>query len=1351
MDLLLSVATHTLQLQLPTPTSRAAPMRIRFIASIAGLPFLILFAFSAEVSKPVSWSEPLRGIPLITSFDIPPTRHSGEVWGFAPAAAGQVWVGSDELILFNGESREKIELPFETYAVRGLAHDADGKLWIGGIGDIGHLERTETGGWRFVSAHAALHALGLDKVRVWEAQQTPDGVVFVTDEDVLRWDGGKFERWPMPSSSRLRPTRDRDRLWIVQPGVGLFRMEKTGPRSVYAAADLPVANLSWAVGSGSDESESLLVGGPDGIFRRLQNGWVKLEHLSTATSDKGPWRAVRVDARTVAIGTVLGGVVIGTIDDHVLAVIDRTNGLANESVTSLWLDERSDQLWIGHVGGMARVDARGATSVFDTRNGLNDSAALKTLVNGEKTYVLARHGLSVVAPQTDGHGASIRPIPMTASMPLSDVLSSGPNLWLSGLGGGIWKVNDERAEQETPLTGFIFGLVEAQAPPHEFFYLQGTEVWGLVSAPQGRWETRNLGADTGAIPISAVRDISGDLWISTVTRGIFRYRVVQTPDQPLLQLQRRFHAGSGLPLGDVKRPVLTTVGTRVFLLSDQTLLGYDRTRDAFVPLPGLERFVALAGTPSDDPTVSYWVVRDHNLNPALTNAALLIRLRSTGPDTAFAWEALEIPALDQAGRISGLSFTGGKDPALWIAGSLALLRQSIRGLTKSHAPPPVELRGIQSNGEPVALSPNRSTLSLAADTTQIRITLDGIKRTESRPMLVQALLKGVSNEWSKPQADAVFEFTGLRPGAYDFQARAVDRAGQTGPVLALSFVLRPPWYRTAPAIWAYNFAALLAVVAVVRWRVRHLRRLNQRLNQLVDERTAELGKANAARNEFLEAISHEIRNPLNGITNLVDLLHDAKLDPEAKKLAGSLGRSAAHLKQVFGDVLGYAKLEYGHVDVARTPFSLKLLLEDTLALFAVQAREKQSELRLILPAEFADGFTGDADKIQSVISNYVSNALKYAPGGPIEVILRIATQNEEENLSKVWLGVLDRGPGIREEEQALLFKKFSRGQGAKSISGTGLGLAICRGIADLMDGKVGVTSQPGHGSTFWLEIPLVPAPMPTQSATEARSASKPPAPQETLALIVDDLEYNQAVLRGIAQRLGYRSEVASCADDVWLLIEKSRFGVVFLDWELPGLSGGDIARRLRTHPHARDAVIIATTAHDTPDIVQKCLDAGMDGFAAKPFDTAQITEIVADAVSRHAGRTTEPRQDIPADQAASTKLTLTAFTDFAAGDPARAQQAVALYLQTLDQEIAALVEAIGTKDREMVARRAHRLRSHAGLVNGTALNTAAQRLALAARGDESIEWSIHTQAIFEEAAALKIAITRLANEPISTS
>ena len=1327
-------------------------MRIRL--SLLTIYLIGRFASGASQEPPTNvsqngWAEPSRGIPAISTFDVPPTRHNGEVWAFFPGGAGQLWIGSDELFLFNGGSREKIDLPFETYAVRALAQDQLGKLWIGAIGEIGHLEPTTNGKWHYVSARPELLAAGIDDLRdVWEAQQTPEGIVFVADEQILRWNGSRFERWKLPATPRLLASKDRDSLWIYQSGVGLLRMDTSGPRVVVPESQLPDTPIIWTVSPCPAEQaargEQLLICAANGVYLRRSGSWTKLERLSAAVFGKVAWRGVLLNDETVAIGTT-SGVVIGTTRDEILATIDRSSGLPNESVNSLWFDTTTSNLWVGLVGGMARVEARGATSVFDSHNGLNYMPVQKTVSHNGQTYILSRQSLSVISPGTAGRPATANPIVRLPTY-LSDSVSSGQDLWLSGLGGGIWRIVNGREKQEVAATGYIFALSKPRSLPFTLFFLENSHVRALAPNTDGGWTTQDLEADVGAYFLSLAQDGNGDVWVSTVTRGIFCFRPDNSSTKPRLQLVHHYASNQGLP-ANIKRPILTTLGGRIYVLSEESILGLDLEKNAFVPVPGLTSFAALAGTPAADPTVAYWVVRNVATTSEAASKPALIRLNAGATDAPPVWEPLDAPGLEQAGRINTLSFTSEGAGVLWAAGSQALVRFSIGLLKPQGQPPSIAVRSLTCDGVLIDIPKAADVLTLPPYTKSLRIDLDGVTRAEGNGLLVQTALRGLSDEWSLPRPEASVDFTGLRAGKYTFQARSVDCFGQTGPILKIAFVLAPPWYQTPLMIACYILVGVLVVLAIIWWRVRRLHKLNARLNRLVDERTVELARANTARNEFLESISHEIRNPLNGIANLVDLLRDIQLSPDAERLAQSLVRSAAHLKQVFADVLGYTKLEYGHVALTLSSFSLKLLLEDIIALFAVQAHEQNTELSLILPPDFDDGFRGDSEKIRSIISNFVSNALKYAPGGPVEIEMNCSPVKANDKLIEIWIGVRDHGPGLSQDEQANLFKKFVRGKNAKAsgISGTGLGLAICRNLADLLDGKVGVTSTEGKGATFWIKIPLERTTLPVRSA-KATGANGPAHTLNKRVLIVDDQEYNQVVLRGISIRLGYEAEVASHDGEVWPLIDQYRFGVVFLDWELPGLNGGEIARRLRGHSNTCNAVVIATTAHDNDEIRQHCLEAGMDGFILKPFDTSNIKRVLDEAAARRAGRATFSNtpaiRDLPS-STPSLQLTLSAFSDFAAGDPARAQQAVSLYLQTLDQEVAALNAFVVHDDREAIARQAHRLRSHAGLVNGTALNIAAQKLVLAARGESSDAWRACIQPVLDESEALKTAIKTL--------
>ncbi len=1325
----------------PSPFSRLHRLAL-IVLSLVGLIVARGWA-SNEIYD--GWAQAARGLPLFSAFEVPPTRHNGEVWAFTAGDDGQLWIGSDELSLFDGKTRERIELPSGTYAVRALARDATGRLWLGSIDEIGYLDRTATGVWRYVSMREQLRSAGIDQLRdVWFAADTARGMVFVTEQRVLRWNGSGFEHWEMPSATRLFANRDGATLWIFQSGKGIFRMEADGPRLTIAASALPSAFIFWTFAASHGDASEVspeVVGSADGVFRREGNGWTKLPRLSAKLAEKIPWHAVRLDARTVAIGSYLGGVTIASLNDQVFAHLDRSTGLPHDSVTGLWFDGAS-RLWAGFPGGTARIEARGLASAFTPQNGLSEPA-LKVLSHRGETNVLTRRMLMRLANRSESTTAGVFHLTHLQT-PLSDAISAGDSLLFSGYGGGVWKFTQSDLREIAALPGYIFSLMVPRQT-EELLLLRDTRIETLsINTPTD--STPRTVADLNSYPINFAQDGRGDVWVSTVTNGIFQFRRDPASTTTSWKQAGHFRRGAGVP-NDAERPHIAIAGRRVFALTERTILHYEENTDTFVETPELRQFIALAAVATDDPATAYWLVRaaasDGTLPP------VLLRVRADDRNGSVTWTPFEIAEIATAGRINAVSFTPDDGGTLWLSGSRTLLRVSLSQLVETPPPPPVTLGRFDRNDRPVALPATARPIAFEADTTVLRVTLAGARRASGDNLLVQSSLSGLSEQWLKPQIDPVFTFTGLRPGNYTFRARAIDQFGRTGPALAVTFSIAAPWYQRGPAMAGYVALAALVIFGGVRWRLRQLRRQNDRLNAIVDERTRELARANLVKNEFLENISHEIRNPLNGIANLVDLLRDAPLPAEERRLALSLRRSTEHLKRVFEDVLGYTRLEYGHLHVDLAPFSLVELLEDVLALHRVDAREKKTDLSLHVPASFVDGFRGDSEKIRTIVSNYVSNALKYAPGAPVRVEV-ISTTLDTSDRVGVRIAVVDSGPGLSASEQAQLFEKFSRGARAKAsgISGTGLGLAICRGLAELMDGQAGVTSAPGQGATFWIDLPLERATFRTKIAPDTGAVGL----EGTRALIVDDQEYNQTVLRGMVRKLGLDADVASCAEEVWPLVERHAYSTIFLDWELPRMNGGEIARKLRSFPATRGAVVIATTAHDKDDIRQQCLEAQMDGFAVKPLDPEKLRSVLAAAKLRSTrsailSTPAELARASVSDTPHGTELNFEAFRYFSDGDPAHAAEASTRYVSALDGELTALRNAAERGDREAVARAAHRVRSHASIVNAVVLTAAAQRVVTTARDPSSNSWNELIAPVFAAADALRTAIISRSDHP----
>ena len=824
------------------------------------------------------------------------------------------------------------------------------------------------------------------------------------------------------------------------------------------------------------------------------------------------------------------------------------------------------------------------------------------------------------------------------------------------------------------------------------------------------------------------------------SKWLFRITLLDPSDHTTFEVSSHFLPGKELPenLGKVE---LSRIQNQLFLLSDQGVFQYDREHHKFEHRE-FEGLSVRTTYKLDGTTAPYWMVQNRKIG----NAGF-VKIDYDNSKMAMEWYPINIDGLDLIGKIEGLSYFDDGLPHLWISGQNGILRTLDKQTPQKASLQEVSLGQIYVNGRSVVPEPSRNRFILGHDTKTIRIDINGIHKAVSDSYLLSYRLIGFSNQWSTGGEESYLEFTGLKSTKYQLELRAVDKYGREGPITTLSFRLLPPWYQHPMAYAVYFIILLMIGYIILRFREIHLNNINKRLNFLVEERTIELARANTASNEFLEVISHEVRNPLNGIANLVDLLHDTNLDPEAQRLAGSLLRSTSHLKQVFGDILSFAKLEYGYVKINQIRFSLDEMIEDLVNLYEYQAKEQNTKLFLNMGETSRGWYMGDADKLRTILKNFISNAVKYCPNGEIRISVS-RDDLDENNFALLRFSVADNGPGVPVSEQKSIFKKFYRTDDARNSKnvGTGLGLALCSTLSELLGGEIELESEEGKGSNFIFKLGMFATEKPQYNAGQSNPILMQLPPEKTV-LIVDDQEYNQEVLRGISMRLGYKTFIASNSHEVMKIIKDQIFGIVFLDWELPGgLNGGQISRKLRKHPNTRESVIIATTAHENDDIRQACLESGMDSFALKPFNSTKIHKIVAEAWRNHVGISenkainNSPKEN---PKKSFNEITLNAFADYSFANPEQATSAVSLYLEGLNEEIVSLKQAIEEKDEENIAKIAHRLRSHSGLVNGVALNLASKELMQAARGETNTPWETLVDNVFREAANLKETILGL--------
>jgi PAS domain S-box-containing protein len=390
---------------------------------------------------------------------------------------------------------------------------------------------------------------------------------------------------------------------------------------------------------------------------------------------------------------------------------------------------------------------------------------------------------------------------------------------------------------------------------------------------------------------------------------------------------------------------------------------------------------------------------------------------------------------------------------------------------------------------------------------------------------------------------------------------------------------------------------------------------------LLEELALEKDRAMAATREksaFLATMSHEIRTPMNGLIGVLNMLQSTKLDAEQAKLVEIALRSSNDLVQITSDILDYSKLEAHKTKIEQADFELGELIEDIILLLSPSAVGKGLSLVTRVTPALPLHLTGDAFRIRQILTNFLSNAIKFTAAGSVTLAIDIAESADRGIL--LMAKVIDTGIGLDAAAQAKLFARFTQAEMSTSrrFGGTGLGLAICKQLTELMDGRIGVDSMPGRGSTFWVELPLQRAAVPA-----TRSLAMPREIGSLDLLVAEDNSTNQLVIRAILESLGHRVTLVGDGRAALETMQRRAFDMVLMDVQMPVMDGPTAARAIRGLPGAAgETPIIALTANAMTDDRESYIAAGMDDYVSKPIDPKRLLE----ALMRQAGAIGRRRQ-----------------------------------------------------------------------------------------------------------------------------